>query len=131
MSSLKFYPILALVCIGIAALLLVTKGGPVIRILEDVFQDRYTEREIILGLMVVLVVFVALGLMFLLMLIIQERIFYDYYYCEDCNAVDRSNEGACPFCDKRLIKKDTFFYTHYSDEISLAREYGLIEAKED
>lgn len=129
-SALKHYPIVVVLFGACAVLFVFTKAHGLVRLLTDALDGHFTEREVITGIVFSVTVAIAAALIVLLRGMIQAPVFEQHYFCGPCNAVDKDDDGICPFCNQPLKNKETFFFTLYDDEIQLADSFGLTPANE-
>ena len=129
-SALKYYPFCVAFFSACAVLLLFTHGHGLVRLVMAALDSRFTEREVVAGMIVLVTVAVAVGLICLLRGMIQAPVFEQHYFCGPCNTVDKDDNAICPFCDQKLKIKETFFFTLYDDEIQLAASFGLTPSNE-
>ena len=129
-SALKYYPFCVAFFSACAVLFLFTHGHGFVRLVIAALDGRFREREVLAGMVMLVMVAVALGLICLLRGMIQAPVFEQHYFCGPCNAVDKDDDAICPFCNQTLKTKETFFFTLYDDEIQLADSFGLTPSKE-
>ena len=60
----------------------------------------------------------------------RECAFQDYLYCEECDAVDKYDDGNCPFCQRSLSEKAWFFHTTDKEEKKILERWDLRPCKE-
>jgi hypothetical protein len=129
-SSLRLYVPCVAIFTGLAVLYLVTRGHMFVRALMRTLDGRFTEIQIIGGLAVIACIVAAVATALLLRSMFRERLFEEHLFCPGCAAVDKDDDGSCPFCGGELLQRQSFFTTVYDDEIRLAQRIGLREAKE-
>jgi hypothetical protein len=129
-SALKYYPIGVVIFTFCAVFFLFLKAHSLLRLVINAFDGSFTEKEVIVGIVISVTVAVSVVLIFILRGIIQRSIFEERYFCGPCNAIDKDDEGTCPFCNQPLKNKATFFFTLYEDEIQLTESFGLRPANE-
>ena len=129
-SSLIHYPVMVVIFSACAVWLVIVKAHFLIRWIVEGSNLRFSETEALAMIAVVVTASVAVGLVYILRGMNRERIFEEHHFCGRCTAVDKDDDGICPFCNQTLNHKQTFFVTVFDDEIQLASRFGLTPAKE-
>ncbi len=129
-SSLKHFPACVAIFSAGTVLLLFTKGHGLVRLIIEALDGRFTEVEVVSGIVGLVVIAVSAGLIYVSRDMIRAPLFEEHYFCGACNAVDKDGDAVCPFCNQTLTSKATFFYTFYDDEVQLADRFGLTGSRE-
>src|SRR5258707_8839682 len=117
---------------GVPLLALFTMGHVLVEWALKFFAGRYSENEVIIGIIGLTLLVTSLLAAVLLCSICRSEIFRMHRYCPKCAAVDQRDERKCPVCGVGLTDSDLalFFHTSYQDERDLSARFGLTEAKE-
>lgn len=123
-SALKHYPIGVVIFSACAVLFLFTKGHGLTSLVIKVLENRFTEREVITGMGVLITAAVSTGLIYVIRGMIQAPVFEEHFFCGPCNAVDKDDDAICPFCNQALKTKETFFFTFTTTRLTSPRAWA-------
>ena len=128
--ALKAFPLAVLFISGLAALVFFVKGQLVIEEVRRLFHLDWSERQIVVGgLVLSVVVGVVLAGLFVWQKC-KECQFEESLYCSKCNAVDKYDSGACPICQSELTERVACFSTTDKEEEKTLERWGLQACKE-
>jgi hypothetical protein len=126
LSSLIYWPVVFLIATGVGYVVFAWWCSPVIHLLEKYFDFKISPVELLLFSCVVSAIATTLLLIFMA----RQKMFYEYLYCSECDALDYDEEGVCPFCGTTLHQKETFFWLQYDDEMEILEQFRLHISKQ-
>src|SRR4051812_2079258 len=101
-GALKAFPLAVLFMSVLAAVVFFVKGHLVIEAARRVLHLELSDREIIVGGLILSAVLGVVAAGFYVWQNCRECRFEECLYCSKCNAVDKYDDGWCPICRTEL-----------------------------